>query len=78
MQEKADAIKRIWNVLWLAYKEYLADHDMRAYSEKAADLSHECKGAGEDIHRFCGNLIISWAPVMSGLAEDFRNGGEAG
>lgn len=73
LQEKLDAVRHIQNALWGMYKEFLSDHDVRAYTGKAAALMREYGGREEMLH-FAQNLAISWAPVISGLAGDFREG----
>lgn len=73
MQEKLEDIKNIQNTLWKIYKEFLVDHKVKDYTDKAATLVHQYSGK-KDMRTFAENLIISWSPVINGLAADFKNG----
>lgn len=78
MQEKTkgihEEITHIQNMLWTMYKEFLRSYDMAGYNHKAQELEEEYTGKGDrQLLSFCQNLLISWAPVMNRLAEDFRN-----
>lgn len=65
-------IKHIQNALWAMYKEFLADHSVREWTLKGEALVHEY--AGKKIRSFCENQLITWTPVINGLAEEFRDG----
>lgn len=76
MQEKIEDIKNIQNTLWRIYKEFLEDKSVKGYTDKSAALVHEYDGK-KDMMLFAQTLILSWVPVINGLAADFRNGGDA-
>jgi len=71
--EKFYCVNHIQNTLWRIYKEFLADHKVKAYTDKAAALVHEYDGK-KDMMLFAQTLILSWTPIINGLAEEFRNG----
>lgn len=66
-------IKYIYNTLAVMYKEYLSTHDMANYNRQATELRKKYLGK-PILDNFCMNLIISWAPVINQLAEEYRNG----
>lgn len=68
-----DEVKNIQNTLWAMYKEYLLTHDMVNYNAQAEELCNKYHGQ-PILGSFCTNLVISWAPVINQLAEDYRNG----
>ena len=71
MQEKLEDIKNIQNTLWRIYKDFLEDHKVKDYTDKAAALVHQYSG-NKDMMLFAQTLILSWTPVINGLAADFR------
>lgn len=73
MHEKIEDIKNIQNTLWRIYKEFLEDHKVKAYTDKAAALVRQYDGK-KDMMLFAQTLILSWVPIINALAEDFRNG----
>lgn len=77
-KEKFDCVKHIQNTLWRIYKEFLEDkdHKVKDYTDKAAALVHKYSG-NKDMKQFSENIIISWIPVINGLAADFRKGDES-
>lgn len=75
MQEKIEDIKNIQNTLWRIYKEFLKDHKVKDYTDKAAALVRQYDGK-KDMMLFAQTLILSWVPVINSLAADFR--GESG
>lgn len=77
MHEKIEDIKNIQNTLWRIYKEFLEDHKVKAYTDKAAALVHEYDGK-KDMMLFAQTLILSWVPVINSLAADFRGEGGDG
>ncbi len=72
MQEKLEDIKNIQNTLWRIYKEFLEDHKVKDYTDKAAALVHEYNGK-KNMMLFAQTLVLSWVPIINGLAEDFKN-----
>lgn len=68
-----DDIKYIQNTLWVMYKDFSVDFNMRKYSEQAADL---CKRYKDNplMLNFCQNLVITWTPVINTMAEEHREG----
>ena len=73
MQEKIEDIKHIQNTIWAMYKAYLADHDMKKWNEEMEKLTQEYyKKGDEQLLSFCQNLLITWCPIISGFAEEFR------
>lgn len=69
-----DDIKFIQNTLWAMYKEYQSTHDMKLYNRHAERLCEKYK-CQPIIVNFCINLIISWAPIINALAEQYREDG---
>ncbi len=73
VKAKTDHIKYIQNTVWKMYKDFLADHDMREYNRKMGELAKEYQNKGDgQLLSFCQNILISWAPVINALAEEFR------
>lgn len=72
MEEKIDDIKNIQNTLWRIYKEFLEDHNVKKYTEKAAALVHKYSGK-KDMMLFAQTLILSWVPVINSLKADFNS-----
>lgn len=71
MQHITDAIRDIQNTLWAIYKDFLSDHDVKAYTRKANELV--CKYEGDKIiSSYVQNLAISWSPMINELARWFR------
>lgn len=64
-------IKHIQNTLWAMYKEFLADRSVREWTRKGEALAREY--AGKKNRSFCENLLVTWTPVINGLAEEFRD-----
>lgn len=70
---KTNCIKHIQNTIWAMYKAYLADHDMRKWNEGMGKLTQEYyQKDDEQLLTFCQHLLISWCPIISGFAEEFR------
>lgn len=77
MQDKTEDIKHIQNTIWAMYKDFLKDHNMMEYNRKMGELAKEYYEKGDkQLLSFCQNLLITWAPIISSLAEGFRNGKE--
>ena len=64
-------IKFIQNTIWSMYKEYQSTHDMKMYNQQAEKLCRKYEGQ-PILGSFCANLIISWAPVINKMAEEYR------
>lgn len=74
VREKTDCIKHIQNTVWGMYKAFLSDHDMKAYSRKAGELTGEYAEKGDQqLLTFCQHLLITWCPVINTFAEEFRH-----
>ncbi|MCI8316044.1 MAG: hypothetical protein HFH74_13640 [Lachnospiraceae bacterium] len=73
IEERHKEITHIQNTIWAMYKDFLADHDMAAYNRKIEELSKEYTHKGnQQLLSFCQNILISWCPIINGLAEEFR------
>ena len=68
-----DGVKNIQNTLWAMYKEFQSTHNMVNYNAQAKELCEKYHGK-PILGSFCANQIITWAPVINQLAEDYRNG----
>ena len=57
----------------------MKNHQMPEYTEKSAAIVKKYKN-DKDMMLFAQTLILSWVPVINGLAEEFRdeNGGTQG
>ncbi len=75
MQEKIDDIKNIQNTLWKIYKEFCANGNSEEWCNKASALINEYD---ENVEWFCKNLVVSWKPVIDGIALDLQNGVDIG
>lgn len=71
MKDKLEDIKHIQNTLWSIYKDFLKDHDVCMFTNKAAELVSEYEDKC-DMKLFCQDLIITWTPVINGMAAEFR------
>lgn len=71
MHEK---ITDIYNSVWKAYKAFLKNGDVKAYTEQAGGI---VRHYGNDplMRQFAENLTISMVPVINALAERSRNDG---
>lgn len=67
-------IKCIQNTLWIIYKEFEEKHDVKRYTDQATALCNLYKDNPMMLN-FCQNLIVSWAPVINALAEQYREDG---
>lgn len=75
MQEKIEDIKRIQNEIWAMYKAYLTDHDMKKWNEGMGKLTQEYADKGDQqLLTFVQWSLITWCPIISGFAEEFRKG----
>ena len=66
-------IKYIYNTLAAMYMQFQTTHNMINYNNQATELRKKYHKK-PILDNFCTNLIISWAPVINQLAEDYRNG----
>lgn len=77
MLEKEEEIKHIQNTIWMMYKAYLKDHDMKEYNRKMKELVTEyCDKKDKLLLSFCKNLLIAWAPIISEFAKEFNGKGK--
>lgn len=75
MQKKIEDIKHIQNTIWSMYKSYLSDHDMKKWNDGMSKLTKEYANKDDQqLLSFCQNLLITWCPIISGFAEEFRKG----
>lgn len=75
IEERHKEISHIQNTIWAMYKDFLLDYDMVAYNQKIISLTKEYYDKDDkQLLSFCQNLLISWCPIINGLAEEFRNG----
>lgn len=65
-----EEIKDIQNSLWKIYKNFLDDHDVQNYTRKAAAIARKYEG-NRQMHSFCQNLVITWAPVINELKRKY-------
>ncbi len=73
IEKRHKEITHIQNMIWAMYKDFLADHDMREYNRKMGELAKEYQNKEDgQLLSFCQNILISWAPVINALAEEFR------
>ena len=71
MSKNIEHIKHIQNTLWAMYKEFLENHSVSDYNTKAKQLV-DYYFDNKEMLTFCQNLIITWAPVINALAEEYR------
>lgn len=79
MQEKIEGrhkeIAHIQNTIWAAYKDFLSDQNVKAYTQKVSLLTKKYQDMGDPLlTSFAENEAATWCPVINGFAEDFRNG----
>lgn len=71
MSEKIEDIKHIQNTLWAMYKDFLSDHDVRAYNRKAQELATEYYEKGDkQLFTFLQWSIITWCPIINGFTDE--------
>lgn len=68
MHEK---IKDIQNAVWKAYTDFRASGDMRQYNKDVQDIIRKYDD-DKPMLNFAQNIIISWAPIINGMAEERR------
>lgn len=77
IEEMHKNMTHIQNTIWSAYKEFLADQDMKAYTRKMAELVKEYQDSGNLLlASFAENEAITWCPVINGFAEEFGKEGK--
>ena len=74
---KHNEITHIQNTIWAMYKDFLEDHDMKKYNQRMKELAGEyCDKGDQQLLTFCQHSLITWTPVINGLAEYFRKNKE--
>lgn len=69
--EKYDnKIKAIYNDCWKSFRQYTGDHDMAAYNGRSIGLMEQHKSS------FCQNILLSFAPVVNTMHEEYMKRGE--
>jgi len=77
IEERHKEISHIQNTIWAMYKAYLLDHDMKKWNDGMGKLTKEYADNGdEQLLTFVQWLLITWCPIISGFAEEFRKGEE--
>ena len=66
-----DDIKYIQNTVWAMYKAFSDNHNMLEYNNQALELCRKYKN-DEQMLSFCQSLIITWAPVINGMMEKYK------
>lgn len=75
IEEKHKNITHIQNTIWGMYKAYLSDHDMKKWNEGMGRLAKEYADKGDQqLLTFVQWSLITWCPIISGFAEEFRKG----
>ena len=75
VEEKHKDITHIQNTIWAMYKDYLEDHDMKKWNKGMGKVTQEYyKNGDEQILTFVQWFLITWCPIISGFAEEFRKG----
>lgn len=64
-------IKYIQNTIWAMYKAFSETHNMLEYNNQALELCRKYKN-NEKMLSFCQNLIITWAPVINDMMEEYK------
>lgn len=66
-----ERIKGMYNDAAKLFKEYLTDHDIAKFTDKAAEINKKY-GCGTDV---CG-LMIWWSARVNGLHQEYMRGGK--
>lgn len=75
IKERHKEISHIQNTIWALYKGYLTDHDMKKWNDGIISLAKEYVDKGDQkLLTFVRWLVITWCPIINGLAEEFRKG----
>lgn len=73
IEERHKEITHIQNTIWAMYKDFLSDHDMKKWNEEMGNLSKEYAEKGDkQLLTFVQWSLITWCPIISGFAEEFR------
>ena len=73
MNIRNDDIKYIQNTLWAMYKVFSENHNMAEYNKQAQELCRKYRNDAKMLP-FCQNLIITWAPIINGMMEAYKEG----
>lgn len=65
------SVSDIQNSVWKIYKEFLKDHSVPSYTERAAGLRGRYD-SDKDMGPFVQTLLISWIPIINSLKADFN------
>lgn len=66
-----DDIKYIQNTVWSMYKVFSSNYNMVEYNNQALELCRKYKDNAKMLS-FCQNLIITWAPVINDMMEEYK------
>ena len=66
-----DDIKYIQNTVWAMYKAFSDNHDMVEYNNQALELCRKYRN-NANMLSFCQNQIITWAPVINRMMEEYK------
>lgn len=73
IEERHKEISHIQNTIWAIYKAYLSDHDMKKWNDGMGNLTKEYADKGDQqLLTFVQWSLITWCPIISGFAEEFR------
>lgn len=74
IEERHKEITHIQNTIWAAYKDFLVDQNVKAYTQKMSLLTKKYQEKGDLLLKsFAENEAITWCPVINEFAEEFRN-----
>lgn len=74
IEERHKEISHIQNTIWAAYKDFLSDQNVKAYTKKMSLLTKKYQDMGDSLlTSFAENEAITWSPVINKFAEEFRN-----
>lgn len=74
IEERHKEITHIQNTIWAAYKDFLVDQNVKAYTRKISLLTKKYHEKGDLLLKyFAENEAITWCPVINEFAEEFRN-----
>lgn len=74
IEERHKEITHIQNTIWAAYKDFLVDQNVKAYTQKMSLLTKKYHDMGDSLlMHFAENEAITWSPVINEYAEEFRN-----
>lgn len=61
-----DSIKEIQNAVWVIWRQFLADRDVKKYTSNAAELTRKYKD-GSIEKTFCQNLLFAYIPLVNDM-----------